>query len=332
MKKQVEIKKFNGNNKEEVLRAVSENAQVFCQPDKFFISSDLRNDKDVIIAALNAKEKSSSSVLKHAGLAIKEDRELALMCVKANPLAIRYVSEKLTADDSFIRDAIVANPKLLSFPLQQYELDKDLFARIYNENFEGLKYLKATQILKGMQELGFNVSEILAMNIDSSNIEKLGIMSNRIKYRLQNAKIITVNDLYEALKGNMHGETQDKNLLLMKKLLILCFSSQEKQVEQTIIVEKTIVKEEVFEKQSEIENGLDQKIAFFKSQNEELEKANERKKEILQKLNDRKQEIIDLENKKQALEAESKQLDEEISALFDLLDQPEFSENEIKTR
>ena len=296
MKKQ--LYNFDGNNKEVVLKAVSEDASVFCHPEEIFISPELREDEDVVMAALNAKVKTTGPVLKHTGPKIKENRELALACIKANPLSIKQVSEKLNNDESFIHDAIVTNPKVLVYK-KDYELDKDLFERIYNENFEGLKYLKMKQIVKGMQELGFNISESYSIkpeHIDMGRKAKENF--NRLK-KWEN--IESIGDFIKFSEGISSPCINEHT----KEVVLRCLAKTSR---NKVVTEKL---------QNDV---LDQNLQSAKKGTEDLVKEIEHKKEVLQGLKDM------LEERKR-LEEESRQLDEQISALVDMLDKGNSNDN-----
>ena len=138
-----------------------------------FASSDLQNDKDIVLEAVTQNALS----LKHASIDLKNDKEFILECVKYSPNCLIYtnnnlkndkeivlecikhnnkfclenISDNLRNDKEFILECIKYNKECLEFANDNLRNDKEFILECVKQNGKTLEY--ASTLLQNNKEV-----------------------------------------------------------------------------------------------------------------------------------------------------------------------------------
>ncbi len=101
------------------------------------MGDDLRNDKNFIGSLIHL---CGSKMLQYASSTLQNDRDVVLIAVQRDGLALKYASNRLKRDSFIVTAAIQQNGKALEYADYDLRCDRDIVLLAMEQNVEALKY------------------------------------------------------------------------------------------------------------------------------------------------------------------------------------------------
>jgi len=113
--------KIDWNNKEQVLNIVTANGEQLQ-----FADSELKNDKEVVLAAVTGYPGGHGRALNYASESLKNDREIVASAVASRGIALEFASDELKSDIEIVSLAIKDDGWAIRYAHSQFRNNKQI--------------------------------------------------------------------------------------------------------------------------------------------------------------------------------------------------------------
>ena len=119
-------------NKEICLIATKKNGYAY-----HYIDKELRNDRDLILAALEQK----GEMLQFVPDIFKKDKEIVLLAIKNDGYSLRYADKKFRKNRDIVLQAVSQNYEALEYATKVLKNDKEIIWLALNQNIGAYKFI-----------------------------------------------------------------------------------------------------------------------------------------------------------------------------------------------
>ncbi len=127
---------YRWSNKEYVIAAVKLNGG-----DLYDVSSRLRKDPEVVLAALRAYHGAVQlGPIRYADASLKKNREFMLEAIKSDASTFRYADESLQKDRVFVLDSVRQNSSMLSLVDASFKRDREIVLTAVRQSGSALQF------------------------------------------------------------------------------------------------------------------------------------------------------------------------------------------------
>ena len=185
----------NKNNKDFVLKAVSENGKFLD-----LVSPELQDDKEVVMTALGQ----DAEALEFASLNLKNDKEVIMKGVEGAPWTVCYASETLREDKDVIKQACKSYGQALYFASKEIRDDREI-VKLAVEN-KGIIIKYASERL--ITDISTNASLITPEKVE---------LLNQLKLKMIHVSLDGDKLEHESVRGNNTYDRTIRGLEALRK-------------------------------------------------------------------------------------------------------------------
>ena len=165
-------------NKEEALIQIKKNVL-----NTRFISKKLKNDKDVVLAAVT--QSGCGYFLQYASQQLKKNKEVVLTAVQQSGLALQYASKEIRNNKEVVLAAVQEYVGALEYASDTLKNDKEVVLTAVQQDGSTLKF--ASKELK--DSIGINnpisrLKELIQIEQDKINLESKIVTQNKITHNI----------------------------------------------------------------------------------------------------------------------------------------------------